>query len=236
MGYNFLILALLFLFPGLVIFLVRPDLRPVIGIMALCSIPFGFTEFLFYPSYWEPKFLFDLADRIGFGIEDIIWVMGLGAFTSTAYAAFSRSGYEAVEALNARRFMRRVAAILGVVFLLVVIVAILGVPMIYGSVAIMVGVTMFMCWRRPDLVRPTLLGGLFATGVYCGLSFIFMLILPGVFELAWNLERFSNLYLLGIPLEEILYALGAGLAATAFYPYVSAQRFRRLPARRSRRG
>ena len=87
--YDFLILSLLFLVPGAVIYALRQDLRPVIRVMMLCSIPFAFTEFLFYPDYWEPVFLFDLAARIGFGIEDVVFVCGLGAFTSTGFLFFS---------------------------------------------------------------------------------------------------------------------------------------------------
>lgn len=225
MTYNFAILALLFLLPGVLIYLLRADLRPVIHVMALCSIPFGFTEFLFYPSYWEPEFLFDLAYIIGFGIEDIVWVIGLSAFTSTAYAAFTGRGYQTIVALTVRDLVRRCAGILAVVFGLVALIAAIGIPMIYGSVAIMLGVTAFMCARRRDLIRPTLLGGLLATGVYTGLCFLFMAIFPGIFELTWHVERFSNIYLLSVPLEEVLYALGAGLAATAFYPYAFAKRF-----------
>ena len=220
-----MILALLFLIPGAVIFVARPDLRSVIGIMCLCSVPFGFTEFLFYPTYWEPELLFDLVTVIGFGIEDIIWVTGLGAFTSTAYAFFTRARYAPIAELTLRALARRCAAVLAVVFVCVALLAAAGVPMIYGSVAIMLGATAFICVRRPDIVGPALLGGLFATAVYTGLCGLFMLILPGVFELAWHADRFSNVFIAGIPLEELLYAYGAGAAATAFYPYAFSRRF-----------
>lgn len=225
MTYNFLVLSLLFLLPGAVVFLLRRDLRPVISIMVLCSIPFAFTESLFYPSYWEPRFLFDLADHIGFGIEDILFVMGLGAFTSTAYAFFSRSVYELMGPLSLKRVVLRCLVVFVVVFALVGVIALLGIPMIYGSVAVMLGVSAFFCVRRPDLIKPTILGGLYTTLVYSGLCFVFMLLIPDVFRLTWHTEKFLNTFLLGIPLEEILYAYGAGAAATAFYPYVLCRRF-----------
>lgn len=227
MSYNFLILSLLFLIPGLVIWFLRRDLRPVMLIMAACSIPFAFTESLFYPSYWEPRFLFDLADHIGFGIEDILFVVGLGAFTSTAYAFISRSLYEPMGRLAPRRVVLRCLAVFGVVFLLVAVIALLGIAMIYGSVVVMLGVAAFFCTRRRDLIKPTILGGLYTTAVYSVLCLVFMLLIPGVFQLTWHTEKFLNIFVLGIPLEEMLYAYGAGAAATSFYPYVLRRRFRR---------
>jgi hypothetical protein len=224
--YSFLLLALLFLIPGLVILLLRPDLRRVAFRMALCSLPFALTESWFYPSYWEPRFVFDLADRIGFGIEDLLFVAGLGAFSSTAYAFFFKRGYGAVADLAGRR-LHRGASVFAAVGVLVAIIAALGIPMIYGSVAVMLGVSAFIGWRRRDLVRPMLLGGLCVTGVYSGLCGIYMGLLPDVFVHTWHIERFSNVFVLGIPLEEILYACAAGTAATAFYPYVFGLRLQR---------
>ena len=76
----------------MLIWAARPDLRRVIACVMPFSLPFACTEFLFYPSYWEPAFLFDLGRRMGFGIEDIIFVTGLAAFTTTAYACgFNRA-------------------------------------------------------------------------------------------------------------------------------------------------
>lgn len=66
--YDFLVLAALCLVPGAVIAAGRPDLRPLMRRMSLASLPFAATEALSYPEYWHPRFLFDLADHIGFGI------------------------------------------------------------------------------------------------------------------------------------------------------------------------
>ncbi|MEC9441210.1 MAG: hypothetical protein VYE40_08925, partial [Myxococcota bacterium] len=85
-GYSFLTLSLILALPGAMVFVLRRDLRVMIGWMALASVPFAWTELLFYPTYWKPKFLFDLIDVIGFGIEDVLFVVGLAAFSSTSWA------------------------------------------------------------------------------------------------------------------------------------------------------
>lgn len=227
MTYNFLILSLLFLIPGFLVFTLRADLRSVIRIMALCSIPFAFTESLFYPAYWEPKFLFGLIDIIGFGIEDILFVIGLSAFTSTAYAFFSGNGYEPLDEISRRAMIKRCSAILGITFIMVVLVASLGIAMIYGSCLIMLGITLIICVRRNDLLMPGILGGLLSIMVYSLLCLAFNLLIPGVFNLTWHTEGFLNIFILGIPLEELMYGFAAGFAATVFYPYVFCKRFKR---------
>jgi hypothetical protein len=77
--YDFLVLSLLCWIPGFGAGFMRPDLRRAIVLSALCSLPFAFTEFLFYPEYWTPTFLFDLGDRLGFGIEDFLFVSAIAA-------------------------------------------------------------------------------------------------------------------------------------------------------------
>ena len=74
--YAVLTLSLLFLLPGALVYALRPDLRGPIHIVSLCSLPFALTEFLFYPTYWEPEFLFDLIHVLGFGIEDVLRILG----------------------------------------------------------------------------------------------------------------------------------------------------------------
>lgn len=226
MRYNFLVLTLLFAVPGAVIFFLRRDLRRPIGIMAACSIPFAFTEFLFYPEYWEPVFLFDLADRIGFGIEDLLFVTGLAAFTSTAYAAILRRTFEPIE--GAGRPWARSAVVLGVTGALVVGVALAKIPMIYGSFAIMLVMTAVMCAFRRDLIVPGVLGALCSLAIYSVACWVFAWIFPSVFEMTWHTEKFLGVFVLGLPLEELMYGFAAGAAATVFYPFVTQQRFRTL--------
>jgi len=219
--YIYLILALLFLVPGAIIYALREDLRPVIWVMMACSIPFAFTEFLFYPDYWEPKFLFDLASKIGFGIEDLIFICGQGAFSSTAYAFFFRYRLSNKdEQTTPGMVIRRISILFSVTFLLVFIVAIIGIHMIYGSFLIMIGISSIIFLIRRDLFFPSLAGAVIAVIVYTSLCLIFALFFPHAFRDVWHAEKFLNLFFLGIPLEEYMYGFGSGMAATMFYPYV----------------
>jgi hypothetical protein len=101
----------------------------------------------------------------------------------------------------------------------------LGIRMIYGACWILVVVTLAMIARRRDLALPSLAGAVLTCLVYAGLCLVFAAILPGVFDLAWNMTKFSNVFIAGIPLEELLYGTSTGFAGTAFYPFVTGARF-----------
>ena len=94
-SYSFLTLSLILAIPGALVFAARRDLRPMIGWMALASVPFAWTELLFYPDYWKPRFLFNLIDIIGFGLEDVLFVVGLAAFSSPSPCSRSASEWSA---------------------------------------------------------------------------------------------------------------------------------------------
>lgn len=221
--YAFLILSLLLFIPGAVVFWRRPDLRIVIKRISLMSIPFAFTEFLFYPDYWEPKTLFDLVPRIGFGIEDILFVVGLGAFTSTAYPFLTRHHLaESAAQVNVRK---RAVGLLVLTFVAVGALAVLRVPMIYGSIVIMTVMTTAIVAVRRDLIAPSIVGSICVTVAYTFICLVLSWIIPEVFELNWNTEKFLNIFVLTIPLEEILYSAAVGAIATVFYPFVTNQRF-----------
>lgn len=225
MKYNFLILVLLFLVPGIVIYGVRKDLRPVIRTMSLCSLPFAFTEFLFYPSYWEPVFLFDLGKKIGFGIEDFLFVIGLASFTSTVYAFILNLKYKDFGSSHKSIIMKRLGLVLGMSLLLIVVFVLLNISMIYGSFLVMLLITGFICLKRSDLALPGFFGGVFSLLLYTFLCIGFGLLIPGVFQLTWHTERFMNIFILGIPVEEMMYGFAAGTVATVFYPYVFNKKF-----------
>lgn len=85
--YTWLIWATAFMAPWTVLFIVRPALRkPMLRASAL-TVPFGLTEPLFVPAYWNPPSLFDLAQRTGFDIESLIFCFALGGLGVAGYRA-----------------------------------------------------------------------------------------------------------------------------------------------------
>jgi hypothetical protein len=223
--WNFLTLALLFALPGILIGAARPDLRRVIACVLPFSLPFACTEFLFYPSYWEPAFLFDLGRRIGFGIEDIIFVTGLAAFTTTAYACGFNRSYGPHGSNSPRACCLRALGLFGLTGALLLLLLAFGMPILYGSCLAMAAAALAMLLQRPDLTAPALLGGGISAAVYFILCLAAGALMPGLFKNIWHTEKFLNIFIAGVPLEELLYGYSSGFVATAFYPYVFSRRF-----------
>ncbi len=228
MTYNFLVLSLLFLIPGALIFLLRPDLRSLLGVTALLSLPFATTEFLFYPTYWEPQTLFNLVPRIGFGIEDVLFVTGLGMLTSGIYPTASGRRFlwpGGPRVMLTRRTFLRLGALFGGAAAAVAVAALADIAMIYAAPVIMIAAAFFIALRRRDLAVPVLAGGTLTLAVYAVLSLIFALLIPDVFELDWHTDAFLNRFVLGIPLEELIYGFTSGLIGSVLVPYLSGGSF-----------
>ena len=85
--------------------------------------------------------------------------------------------------------------------------------------------SLWILWMRRDLIKAGLIGSLLTTAIYFALCVVFGLIFPKVFEITWHTTEFLNLFVLGIPLEELLYGAACGLAATVFLQYVTGARF-----------
>jgi hypothetical protein len=228
--YNFLTLSLLFALPGMLIWAVRPDMRRAIFSMIPFSLPFACTEFLFYPGYWEPAFLLDLGRRIGFGIEDIIFVSGLAAFATTAYACACNRTYAPFSATTVLSSGLRALWLFGITGGLLLAMLGGGIPVIYGACLAMAAAAFAMLWLRPDLTTPALLGGSISAAAYFMLCLAAEALIPGLFRNIWHAEKFLNIFIAGVPLEELLYGYSSGLVATAFYPYVFSRRFIRRTA------
>lgn len=220
MTYNFLVLSLFFLLPGMIIYWFRKDLRKMIHIMALCSIPFAFTERFFYPSYWEPVFLFNLVKILGFGIEDILFLVGLSAFTSTVYAFCFRLLYVVEKGRTLFKIVCRFLGVFSLTFIGIGIAVFFNIQMIYGSFGIMFSIGLFIVFLRKDLILPGVAGGSLSVIVYALLCFCLQWVFPDIFKLTWHTEQFLNIFIAGIPLEELIYGFAAGWVATVFYPFV----------------
>jgi hypothetical protein len=224
--YEFLVLSILFLAPGALVFARRPDLRPLMRWAALASLPFALTERWFYPEYWSPRFLFDLIDVLGFGIEDVIFVVALGAFTTTAYAFVFQRRLEPRGDRSTHRRLRNTALLVLAVLALALSLLWLGLPMLFATVAAeLLGAAAMVLLRR-DLLTPVLLGGLIVTLVYGLLCAIFAQLIPGVFERIWHTEALIGRAIVGVPLEELLYAFASGAIATAAFPFVRDEAYR----------
>ena len=54
-------------------------------LVSVFTMPFGLTEPLFVPRYWDPPSLFNLAATTGFDIESLIFCFAIGGIGAVLY-------------------------------------------------------------------------------------------------------------------------------------------------------
>lgn len=224
-GYPFLDLCIILAFPALLMPIFRPELRQPAGLIALFALPFAFTERWFYPEYWSPRFLFDLVNLLGCGIEDLLFLAFLGSISVCVYPfVFSKSFANQKNTLA----LGKKLGVFSLVIILFISVLLLKIEMIYGSWLIMAIACAYMGVLRRDLIGHGLLAALLTTIFYSLGCLLLGYIYPDIFSLNWNTARLSGIYPLGIPLEEFIYAFFAGLSAAMFYPFIFSKKYVQL--------
>jgi len=90
--YAWLIWSSAFLVPWAVVYLAFAEHRKERRWASFVMAPFGLTEPLFVPEYWNPPSLFELAQRTGFDIESIIFSFAIGGIGAVLYNSLMHKG------------------------------------------------------------------------------------------------------------------------------------------------
>lgn len=220
--YVWLTWSSVFLAVFLLLYAYSPRNRSRMLIAGVATAPFGLTEPLFVPEYWDPPSLFDLAQRTGFDIESLIFTFSTGGVAVVLYTFLT--GNEFAPETSASRSMPR-HGLHGLALLTPAIAFVLlsafGWNPIYPAILAMTAGAAATVLCRPDLLAKTLIGGLLFAAYYA----IFMLGLvftaPGYIEQVWNLPALSGVVLTGIPLEELLFGFAFGLFWSSVYEHLT---------------
>jgi hypothetical protein len=190
--------------------------------VSLCTMPFGLTEPLFVPKYWNPPSLFNLAGRTGFDIESLIFSFAVGSIGAVLYLSFVRMREEKMSniEMRSRRHRFHLLALTSpvIAFLLLKIFTNLN-PIYSASIAMFVGgVAAILC--RPDLKKKILIGAILFLALYV-ISFLFFnIVYPRAVHKYWNLSAISGILVLDIPLEELMFAFTFGMMWSSVYEHI----------------
>jgi hypothetical protein len=229
--YAWAIWSLAFLIPWGALFWRLPTQRRPMLWASVFTMPFGLTEPLFVPSYWNPPSLFDLARTTGFDIESLVFSFGIGGVAAVLYNAMTRRLLEAIHADHRRGRRHRLHrwALTAPFLAFVPLYFLPWNPINAALVAMGIGsAAAVLC--RPDLTVKTLATGALFLGYYI----LFLLGLewsaPGYIARVWNLEALSGIRLGFLPLEELLFAVAFGMYWAGIYEHVTWTRLRSIRA------
>lgn len=178
---------------------------------SVLTMPFGLTEPLFVPEYWNPPSLFDLAQRTGFDVESLIFCFAIGGVGAVLVNVLTRREVRPLgqsDRHHPRHSLHR--WVLASPFLVFVALLPLGWNPIYPGIAAMLTGATLTVWCRPDLARSVALGGVVFLAYYSVFLVGLEVTAPGYIDRVWTLDALSGVRLGFAPLEELLFALGFG--------------------------
>lgn len=218
--YVWLVWSSAFLVPWLGVYVAFPRHRKAMVWASLITTPLGLTQPLFVPQYWNPPSLFDLARTTGFDIESLIFSFGIGGIGAVLYNLLTARALLPVSAADRHSLRHKLHhwALAAPLLSFPILYLFRWNPIYPTIVAIALGATAtVLC--RPDLVRKTWIGALLFLACYS----VFLLgvewTAPGYIERVWNLDALSGLAIVGIPLEELLFATSFGAYWSGVYDH-----------------
>ncbi len=223
MQYVWIIWSLLILGIWGIIFFVKKDYRKIMLPVSLITMFFGLTEPLFVPEYWSPPSLFNLAERTGFDIESFIFSFAIGGIGAILYGVIFP--YVSIRVKDSEKLSKRHRFHLYILFLPALIFPLLSVttnlnPIYWGIITLFVSAVATL-YCRPDLKWKIWVGGLLFAVLYFFYFGSVLIFYPNYVVNYWNLEDLSNLFILGIPIEEILFGFTFGMYWSSVYEHFS---------------
>lgn len=218
-----LVWATAFLVPWALLYWRLPAHRPAMRWASLFTTPFGLTEPLFVPEYWDPPSLFGLAQRTGFDVESLLFSFGIGGVAAVLVNVVTGrrpTGMPMAERHHAMHRWHRYAVV--VPFLVFPAMLPLGWNPIYPAMLAMAIGAAFTAWCRPDLGRTILFGA----GLFVAYYTVFLLGLhwtapPGYIQDVWNLEALIGGTVGVVPVEELLFAAAFGAYWSGVYQHIT---------------
>ncbi len=223
--YVWMVWACTFLIPWGLLYWAFPAHRRAMRWAAVFTAPFGLTEPLFVPEYWDPPSLFDLAHRTGFDIESPIFSFGIGGIAAVLYNIATGRAARPMDSgeihSRSHRYHQRAIAAPLVAFPLLYFF-----PWnpIYPAIAAMAIGAAASIACRPDLAAKTGLGALLFLVYYALFLWGLEALSPGYIVRVWNLPAISGVLLLGLPLEELLFAAAFGAYWSGVYEHFTWKR------------
>lgn len=199
-------------------------------VVSLWTSFLGLTEPLFVPEYWTPPSLFDLAMRTGFDIESVMFAFAIGGIASAIYERIFRVAHKKISLTTQQKFQHRYHAwtIVAIPILFIALEFATTLNPIYSAIIAMTfGGFLVLCCRQ-DLKEKMFVSAFLFLVIYTFYFFTLIALYSGYVAQVWNIDAISKIFVFGIPIEELLFALSFGFLWSGIYEYIAWHRLSRL--------
>ena len=209
--------------------MLRPDLRREMLVMSLLIGAFSVVTAYYWWTYdwWHPPTI--TGTRVG--IEDFLMGFTSGGIMAVAYEVLFKKKYYKRKAHHHCPGGLTILFMLG--FFTSWLVWGVGLTSFWASsLAMLIAAGFFFCYRK-DLFLNGLLSGVLMAVISFAFYFTIMLISPDWIGITYSFEHLSGLFIVGIPIEEIIFWFLAGVVFGPFYEYWQGEYLRRTTRKRS---
>jgi len=210
--YAYLTWATIFGLIWLILFVNRKDLRFEMLFSSLLFLPFGLTQPLFVPEYWNPVVIFKIFGL--FDLESLLWCFFTGGIVAVLYEeVFNKR----LKVIKSGKKSRRHAYIIYASMILAAL-AILWIKyftewsVLRSLLIIATLIFIYFISTRRDLLKESLAAGLLFTIFYI-VSLLFIdLVFPGFIKNQWTIQGTWEIKIFSIYIEEYIYAFLFGIS------------------------
>jgi len=223
MQYTWLVWSLILLVVWLIvyIFLKSKESKKEMFIVSLWTSLLGLTEPIYVPAYWNPPSLFNLAQTTGFDIESLIFTFAIGGLAVVIYEAIFKSRHQMMteKEKHLPRHKYHIWALVSAPLIFSILYLATNLNPIYSTIIALIGGGLFTWYCRPDLKTKMIVSAFIFLFLYFLYFLVLIILYPGYVEIVWNLPALSGILIFGVPLEELLFALGVGFLWSSFYEH-----------------
>lgn len=190
-------------------FATRKDNRNQMIVISLFILALAPINVIWHGDYWKPPYVFGELFRF----EDYLWGFAFGGVVSVSYETFFRKKLVAIKNRSRKREIIDLLVILSIIFSsMIILTSMMGINSIYSVSFSLLLITGYIIANRRDLIPNIFWSGVIATVIIFIFYIIWQYLYPGVFELYWKLPAMSNIFIYGIPIEELVWFFLAGMA------------------------
>lgn len=211
----------------LLLYLFRQDLRYEMLFSSVLFLPFGLTQPLFVPEYWNPNVIYKFFGI--FDIESLLWCFFTGGISAVIYEEiFKRKlGKERMDAKSRHHaYIIYALLLLGVLWMLF-IKFFTDFSVLRSSFLFVLCIFIYFIYSRPDLFKSSIFSGVLFSFLYISSLLLVDSLFPGFIANQWTIQGSLGLKLNGIVIEEYIYAFLFGIVWSVIYVEIKNIKFRK---------
>lgn len=210
--YTYLSASLLLMGVFAIAYALKPEHRRVGLLSASLSAPYSLFAVVFVPAYWEPTQVF----RFLVGPEDLLFSFATGG---TVWILLAGSYYAIPDRLWGRACGARYALVTALFLAGWTVVGLLGLPIMWAALVAGVGLWCFLVCRDMAALAVSLKSAAAFTIGYT-LFVATVLYFSPASALSWTAGGLVGITILGVPLEETLWAVEFGAVWPLLIAYI----------------